>query len=114
MKEIINNLNINLSTSFSFNEKGIIAYQYYDILKNQDDCGQEIKIDYQDLEDSFFESYVIHKNEKECLKHEYEDTLELANDICGLLKFAESVKKRFEQGVKNYETEFKNGVKNEI
>jgi hypothetical protein len=110
MKTIINNLNINLSinTSFSFDEDGIIAHQYYDVLNNEDDSGQEINVSYKDLEDSFFNSFVIQKNGKECLNQNSEDTIALADSLCELLKFAESVKVRLEQGIKNYETEFIN------
>jgi hypothetical protein len=110
MKTIINNLNLSISTSFSFDEDGVMAHQYYDVLNNQDDTGQEINISYNDLEDSFFDSFVIQKNGKECLKHNSEDTIALANSVCELLKFAESVKLRLEQGIKNYETEFKNKI----
>jgi hypothetical protein len=106
MREIISNLGLKISTTFSFYEEGIVSHQYYDIDKNVDQEGKEFKINYKDLETSFFESSIVKRNGKECLNPTGEDIVYLRNDLEGLKKFVENLEKRIDSGVKNYNEEF--------
>ena len=108
MNEKISVLNLSISNKFNFDEEGISVHQFYDMNHTNDDVGQEIKMSYQDVENTFFDCNTYKNEGMECINPDSDGFENLKGESEALLAFAKSVKKRLKKAVKNHNKRIKN------